>query len=109
MNERTIQENIVRALREESLNLSHVRVEKGAIDEAREETITYYTSIGIMPALEPRTLKKALEKVMPSEWCQHDYDCCGGWYQGGFTVAKRYENIHDSGSYLITVSWNQNL
>ena len=108
MESKTIQKNIERALREESLNLSHIRVEKGAIDEA-EERATYYTSIGIMPALEPRTLKKALEKVMPSEWCQHDYDCCGGWYQGGFNVVERFANMSDSGSYLVTVSWNQNL
>tara|TARA_R110000751_G_scaffold6870_1_gene29000 strand:- start:186 stop:515 length:330 start_codon:yes stop_codon:yes gene_type:complete len=109
MKTETIQKNIERALREESLNLSHVRVEKGAIDEAREETITYYTSIGIMPALEPRILKKVIEKVMPSEWCQHEHDCCGGWYQGGFNVVERFANMSDSGNYLITVSWNQNL
>jgi len=108
VSEKTIQEKIERALREESLNLSHVRVEKGAIDKA-EERATYYTSIAVEPSLEAREIEKAIEKVMPSEWCQHDYDCCGGWYQGGFNVVERFANMFDSGSYLVTVSWNQNI
>jgi hypothetical protein len=103
-----IMKQITKALSEKDLNLSHVRVERGAMDQG-EERATYYTSIAIEPSLEAREIEKAIEKVMPSEWCQHDYDCCGSWYQGGFNVVDKYSSISNSGSYLVTVSWNKNI
>ena len=103
-----IKKNIEKALTNKDLNLSHVRVERGAIDEG-EENVTYYTSIGIEPALETREIEKAIEKIMPSEWCKHDYDCCGNWYQGGFNVVDKYPLIKNSGSYLVFVNWNKNI
>tara|TARA_B100001175_G_C19091664_1_gene440757 strand:- start:211 stop:534 length:324 start_codon:yes stop_codon:yes gene_type:complete len=103
-----IQENIEKALNDKDLNLDYVWVRKGAMDEGEEST-TYYTTISIVPALEPREVKNAIEKVMPAEWCKHDYDCCGGWYQGSFNVVDRFFSIPNSGSYLVTVSWDKNI
>lgn len=109
-----IQKDLERALSAPSLNLSYIRVEQGAMDESKLEDclsprVDYYTSVGVEPALEPEDLERAIAEVMPSEWCSHDYDCCGGWYQGSVNVVKRYANVPDSGSYLVTVSWNQNV
>jgi len=103
-----IQENIEKALNDKDLNLSHVRVERGAIDEGEEST-TYYTSIGIEPTLETKEIEKAIEKVMPSQGCKHDFDCCGNWYQGGFNVVDKYPFVKNSGSYLVFVNWNKNI
>tara|TARA_R100000315_G_C5202282_1_gene119112 strand:+ start:447 stop:773 length:327 start_codon:yes stop_codon:yes gene_type:complete len=105
---KNIKKNIEKALEDKDLNLSYVRVDKGAMDEG-DERATYYTSIGTEPALEPREIEKAIEKIMPSEHCQHDFDCCGGWYQGSFNVVDRFSWIPNSGSYLVTVSWNKNI
>ena len=46
---------------------------------------------------------------MPSEWCKHDFDCCGNWYQGGFNVVDKYPFVKNSGSYLVFVNWNKNI
>ena len=105
---KNIKKNIEKALSDEKLNLSYIDVQKGAIDEG-EEMATFYTSIAIEPNLDTEEIEKAIHKIMPSEWCAHDYDCCGGWYQGYFRVVNKYPFLTNSGSYLVTVSWNKNI
>jgi len=105
---KNIKKNIEKALSDKELNLSYIDVQKGAIDE-EEDRATFYTSIAIEPNLSNQEIEKAIHKIMPSEWCEHDFDCCGGWYRGYFRVVNKYPFMPNSGSYLVTVSWNKNI
>ena len=51
---------------------------------------------------------------MPSQHCQHEYDCCGNWYQSGFRVVNKYpflieEDEGTYGSYVVMVTWDRNV
>ena len=110
---KNIKENLERALKSENLGLTYLSVDKGAIDQ-EDERATYYTSIGIEPFVEPKELEKAIDEIMPSQHCQHEYDCCGNWYQSGFRVVNKYpfliaEDEGTYGSYVVMVTWDRNV
>ena len=110
---KNIKENLERALKSENLGLTYFRVDRGAIDQ-EDERATYYTSIGIEPFVEPEELERAIDEIMPREHCQHEYDCCGNWYQGGFRVVNKYPYLITDeegtyGSYVVMVTWARNV
>tara|TARA_A100001391_G_scaffold147890_1_gene105369 strand:- start:6546 stop:6887 length:342 start_codon:yes stop_codon:yes gene_type:complete len=110
---KNIKEKLERALKSENLGLTYIRVDRGAIDQ-EDEKATYYTSIGIEPFVEPEELEKAIDEIMPAEHCQHEYDCCGNWYQGGFRVVNKYPYLITDeegtyGSYVVMVTWARNV
>ena len=110
---KNIKEKLERALKSENLGLTYFRVDRGAIDQ-EDERATYYTSIGIEPFVEPEELERAIDEIMPREHCQHEYDCCGNWYQGGFRVVNKYPYLITDeegtyGSYVVMVTWARNV
>ena len=110
---KNIKEKLERALKSENLGLTYFRVDRGAIDQ-EDEKATYYTSIGIEPFVEPDDLERAIDEIMPREHCQHEYDCCGNWYQGGFRVVNKYPYLITDeegtyGSYVVMVTWDRNV
>ena len=110
---KNIKEKLERALKSENLGLTYFRVDRGAIDQ-EDEKATYYTSIGIEPFVEPDDLERAIDEIMPREHCQHEYDCCGNWYQGGFRVVNKYPYLITDeegtyGSYVVMVTWARNV
>ena len=83
------------ALMDNDLLPKYIRVEEGATDR-QDESATYYTTIHLEPALD-------------IESCRHEHDCCGGWYQGGITLAHKYGEQADSTTLLFSVDWAMNV
>ena len=49
-------------------------------------------------------MRAELLHTMPSEHCQHEYDCCGHWYRKSVNV---YTN--PTGFFVIVISYEQNI
>lgn len=89
-----------------------INVEPGCFSEG-EEKYTFYTSFYVRPdeyadpVIEQEKLEKVFRQEMPAEWCKHDYDCCGSYYQGRVRIMNDY--AHNSGCFTLKIRWTQNV
>lgn len=101
----------------EYIGFEHIEVEAGCFSNGEEE-YTFYTSFyanscsdpsykNIRPEETREKIEGVFQREMPAEWCKHDYDCCGSYYQGRVRILSDFASM--KGFYTFKVSWTQNV